>query len=59
MGFDLSDKELSDFQALSYLKDRAAELNSPEAMELVVKLNTLLFACCEEKEEGEKQDAEK
>ena len=61
MEFDLSEKELADIQALSYLKDRAVELKSEQAMKLIVELNTLLFSSqvAAEKEEGDKQDAEK
>lgn len=40
----LEGKDLQDYAALVYLKDRAKELNSQELMDLVVKINTLLFA---------------
>ncbi len=38
------DKDYEDFKALSYLKDRAKELDSEEAFDLVVKLNTLILS---------------
>lgn len=40
----LEGKDLQDYAALVYLKNRAKELNSQELMDLVVKINTLLFA---------------
>lgn len=40
----LEGKDLQDYAALVYLKNRAKELNSQELMDLVVKMNTLLFA---------------
>ena len=57
----LDKEEMGDFKALNYLKDRAIEIKSQEALDLVVKLNTLLFAndVSIKKEEGEKQDANK
>jgi hypothetical protein len=36
--------DYNDFKALNYLKDRAKEINSEEAFDLVVKLNTLIFS---------------
>ena len=36
--------DYNDFKALNYLKDRAKEIQSEEAFELVVKLNTLIFS---------------
>ena len=55
------DKEdMGDFKALSYLKERAIEIKSKEALDLVVKLNNVLFANdLSIEEEGEKQDANK
>lgn len=38
------DKDYMDYQALVYLKKRAEELKSKEALDLVIKLNTLLFS---------------
>jgi hypothetical protein len=38
------EKEFMDYQCLVYLKKRAEELKSKEALDLVVKLNTLLFS---------------
>lgn len=55
--FDMSDlpecddKSLLDFKCLHYLKHRAEDLGSKEALDLVIKLNTLLFS-----EECEKED---
>lgn len=40
----VEDKEYMDYQALVYLKKRAEELKSKEALDLVIKLNTLLFS---------------
>ncbi len=37
-------KDYEDFKALNYLKDRAKEIDSEEAFDLVVKLNTLIFS---------------
>lgn len=42
--FNLDHKSKMDFACLHYLKDRAVELESAEALELVVQLNTLLFS---------------
>lgn len=39
-----TDKEYMDYQCLVYLKKRADELKSKEALDLVIKLNTLLFS---------------
>ena len=36
--------DYEDFKALNYLKDRAKEIESQEAFDLVVKLNTLIFS---------------
>ena len=47
---DLDDIELddqddyNDFKALNYLKDRSLEMDSQEAFDLVVELNTLIFS---------------
>lgn len=38
------EEEYNDFKALHYLKDRALELNNQEALDLLVKLNTIMFA---------------
>jgi hypothetical protein len=40
----LDSKEMQDFSTLVYLKSRAKELNSQEMLDLVVKINTLLFS---------------
>jgi flagellar motor component MotA len=37
------DKSLDDFKCLVYLRNRCVELNCPEALELVGKLNTTFF----------------
>ena len=49
--FDCDEKSALDFKCLHYLKHRATETQSKEMMDLVVQLNTLLFAggCHEEK----------
>lgn len=49
--FDCDEKSVLDFKCLHYLKHRATETQSKEMMDLVVELNTLLFAggCHEEK----------
>jgi len=39
-----NNKDYEDFKALNYLKDRAKEIESEEAFDLVVKLNTLIFS---------------
>lgn len=43
-------KDYQDFVSLNYLKDRAIELRSEEALELVIKLNTLIFSAKNETE---------
>lgn len=50
---------MNDFKALHYLKDRAIEIDSKEALELVVKLNTILFSATDSVKEEEKQDEKK
>jgi hypothetical protein len=40
---DICDYCEKDFHCLSYLKNRAREIESKEALDLVIKLNTLLF----------------
>ena len=40
---DICDYCEKDFQCLSYLKTRAREIESKEALDLVIQLNTLLF----------------
>ena len=40
---DICDYCEKDFHCLSYLKTRAKEIDSEEALDLVIKLNTLLF----------------
>ena len=57
--FDCDKDSIEDFKALHYLKERAIELGSKEALDLVVKLNTILFAVECVEEEGEKQDENK
>jgi len=37
------DKDFKDFKALKYLKDRAIEIDSVEMLELVTKINNILF----------------
>ena len=39
----LDSKDMRDYSTLVYLKNRAKELNSQELLDLVVKMNTLLF----------------
>ena len=41
---DICEYCVKDFQCLSYLKARAKEIQSQEALDLVIKLNTLLFS---------------
>ena len=43
-------KDYQDFVSLNYLKDRAIELRSEEALVLVIKLNTLIFSVKNETE---------
>ena len=40
---DICDYSEEDFRCLSYLKKRAREIDSKEALDMVIKLNTLLF----------------
>jgi len=40
----LDSKDMRDYSTLVYLKNRAKELNSQEMLDLVVKMNTLLFS---------------
>ena len=40
---DICDYCEKDFHCLSYLKTRAREIDSKEALDMVIKLNTLLF----------------
>ena len=40
---DICDYCEEDFRCLSYLKTRAKEIESKEALDLVIQLNTLLF----------------
>jgi hypothetical protein len=54
-----NDETVADFKALHYLKERAIELQSKEALDLVVKLNTILFSISDTIKEEEKQDANK
>ena len=42
--FACEEHTINDFKALSYLKERAKEMNSDEALQMVIKLNTLLFS---------------
>jgi hypothetical protein len=53
---ECGDKIKMDTECLHYLKHRAAEIGSDEAMQMVIKLNTLLFAdvCKEEKQDENK-----
>lgn len=37
------DKSVRDFQCLNYLRDRCLEVNSPEALDMIVQINTILF----------------
>ena len=50
---ECNEKIKMDTECLHYLKHRAAEIGSDEAMEMVIKLNTILFAdvCDKEKED--------
>ncbi len=53
---DRDKNSLTDFKALHYLKERVIQIDCPEALELVVKLNTILFSQsdCEEGSKDEK-----
>lgn len=42
--FATTDKDMQDYFALIYLKNRAKEIQSQEMLDLVVKLNSLLFS---------------
>lgn len=42
--FAATDKDMQDYFALIYLKNRAKEIQSQEMLDLVVKLNSLLFS---------------
>lgn len=50
---ECDDKVEMDTKCLHYLKHRATEIGSDEAMDMVIKLNTLLFSdvCKKEKED--------
>ena len=55
----------TDYDCLHYLRDRAIEIESQEALDLVIKLNSILFSdSCKmedddkQNEEGEKQNEE-
>ena len=50
-------KVMMDTECLHYLKHRAKEIGSDEALQMVIKLNSILFADTCKKEE--KQNAEK
>lgn len=39
----IEDKSFKDFQASCYLRDRSIEIESPEALEMIVQINTALF----------------
>jgi len=54
---DCDDQVIMDTECLHYLKHRAFEIGSEEAMQMVVKLNSILFSDTCKKEE--KQNAEK
>jgi len=56
--FNCNDKAVIDFQALHYLKDRATEIRSPEALKLVVELNNLLFSTTCPVHENQNEDKE-
>lgn len=47
---DNESKYMTDYTSLVYLKNRAQELKSQEMMELVVKLNNLLFSLSVDKQ---------
>lgn len=57
--FNCDSKTMRDFKALHYLKERAFELDSKEALDLVVQLNTILFSTECKDTEKEKQDEDK
>lgn len=40
----IEDKELMDYKTLAYLRSRAKELKSQEMMDLIVKINNMLFS---------------
>ena len=47
----IDEKSLKDFKCLHYLKNRAEEINCKEMLDIVTKLNTLLFNdCCKQED---------
>jgi hypothetical protein len=57
--YNSDDDSMNDFKALLYLKERAIEIDCQEALDLVVKLNTLLFSHADHCKEEEKQNENK
>lgn len=57
--YNSDDDSMNDFKALLYLKERAIEIECQEALDLVVKLNTLLFSHADHCKEEEKQNEDK
>lgn len=53
---ECNDKVMMDTECLHYLKHRAKEIGSDEALQMVVKLNSLLFADTCKKEEKENEN---
>ena len=51
----VKDKEMKDHEVLAYLKGRVRGMNSDRGMELLIELNTLLFAYDEEESDEGKQ----
>jgi len=44
LDLSIEEKELMDYKTLVYLKKRAKEIDSAEMLELVIKMNNLLFS---------------
>lgn len=44
LNLSIEEKELLDYKTLIYLKKRAKEIDSAEMLELVIKMNNLLFS---------------
>lgn len=44
LDLSVEEKELLDYKTLIYLKKRAKEIDSPEMLDLVIKMNNLLFS---------------
>jgi hypothetical protein len=56
--FDCDDHTMADFKALHYLKERALQLGSDEALQMVIKLNSVLFSsdCSHGKQKADKNE---